>query len=167
MKAQLKLLYSNDPLFTFVPENEVVEVEVTKLIYPSTLKSSETGAMDGTGYTPKTAIPKLNVTAARGIDYTTSGGGVATLLVSLTEQPTGIVKFAVAVSDKSVAELNLGKSPLLVFTPTNYAGLEVEVWARRQPQVDGDKAFACSSASWSPTTRASRAATTCRTSRTA
>ena len=91
VKAQLKLLYSNDPLFTFVPENEVVEVEVTKLIYPSTLKSSETGAMDGTGYTPKTAIPKLNVTAARGIDYTTSDGGVATLLVSLTEQPTGIV----------------------------------------------------------------------------
>ena len=122
--ARLRLMYSNDPLFQFVPVDSYTEVAIVNRHQENILPDSSK-VMDDTGYMPLKALPLVNVTAKNNIDYTTDAGGLCTLLVSLTEAPNGIVKLAVSVTDKAQAQFYQGKSPLLVFSATNYQNLEV------------------------------------------
>ena len=124
--AKLRLMYSNDPLFQYVPVDAYTFVPIVNKHQTSVLADAST-IMDARGYTPNVRLPTVNVTAKNSVDYTTDAGGLCTLLVSLTEKPSGMVKLAVSVPDKVQAQLYQGKNPLLVFSPTNYQNLEVTV----------------------------------------
>jgi hypothetical protein len=125
--ARLRLLYSNDPLFQFVPVSTYAELRIVNRHLDSKLLDSNSGAIDDTGATIDHALPVMNITAKNGIDYTTDAGGTATLLVSLTEPPVGVVVFTVTVPDKTQAQIKEGKGAVLTFSPTNYQELEVEL----------------------------------------
>lgn len=124
--AKLRLMYSNDPLFAYVPVDAYTFVPIVNKHQTSLLADAST-VMDERGYSPVYSLPTVNVTVKNSIDYTTDAGGLCTLLVSLTEKPSGMVKLAVSVPNKVQAQLYQGKNPLLIFSPTNYENLEVTV----------------------------------------
>ena len=60
--ARVVLMYSNDPLFKYVPVGSIAQVPVTNKHLHSVLPDKTT-VMDDTGYRPKLSLPELVIEA--------------------------------------------------------------------------------------------------------